>query len=202
MNASSCSEFMGLPDTRFQRLPLRYQVVESDRDHVRRIVEATGFFHAHEVDVAVELVDDRLRKGDASGYWFVFVEHEGQPVAYSCYGPIACTVGSFDVFWIAVDPAFQGAGIGRALLRQTEVMIQSAGGRRIYVETSGRPQYQPTREFYARCGYSLVAELPDFYDAGDSKLVLVKRLESACEVPSTRQTAVRGDGYSDLGRPN
>ena len=24
-------------------------------------------------------------------------------IGYVCYGPIACTVGSFDLYWIAVD---------------------------------------------------------------------------------------------------
>ena len=43
---------------------LRSQVTPSDRDAVRRIVETTGFFRADEVDVAVELVDEALAKGE------------------------------------------------------------------------------------------------------------------------------------------
>ena len=54
-------------------LTLRYEVAEADIQRVREIVDSTGFFHPPEVDVAVELVEERLRRGDASGYFFAFV---------------------------------------------------------------------------------------------------------------------------------
>ena len=50
-----------------RHLTLRYDVIEADFTRVREIVESTGFFHPSEVDVAVELVEERLRRGDASG---------------------------------------------------------------------------------------------------------------------------------------
>ena len=42
-------------------LTLRYEVTEADISCVRAIVESTGFFHPAETDVAVELVEERLR---------------------------------------------------------------------------------------------------------------------------------------------
>lgn len=158
------------------RFSLRYEVNSNDRRIVREIVESTGFFHPHETEIAVELVDERLRRSDESGYHFVFVESGGQTLAYSCYGPIACTTGSYDIYWIAVRPDCQGRGLGQSLMVLTESLIAMHGGRRIYVETSGRPDYQPTRRFYERCQYTRAAELPDFYDQGDSKVIYVKRL--------------------------
>jgi D-alanine-D-alanine ligase len=157
----------------------RERVTESDRDCVRQIVESTGFFAPYEVEVAVELVDERLGKGIASGYHFLFAEHHGTVVGYSCFGPIACTEGSFDLYWIAVDDAMRGRGIGRQLMSASERAIAAQGGRRIYVETSGREQYAPTRAFYRRCGYRDEATLKDFYAVGDDKLILVKVLSRA-----------------------
>jgi D-alanine-D-alanine ligase len=153
---------------------LRYDAVEDDRVQVHRIVEATGFFSPAEVDVAVELVDERLRRGDASGYYFVFAERDGTAAGYACYGPIAGTTASFDLFWIAVHPRWQGAGLGRLLLAESERLIARAGGRRVYIETSQRAQYVPTRSFYERGGYSLEAILKDFYAPGDDKAIFVK----------------------------
>ncbi len=46
----------------------------------------------------------------------------------------------------------------------------------VYVETSTRPQYAPTRSFYLACGYHLVAELPDFYAPRDGKAIFLKIL--------------------------
>ncbi|HUG90500.1 MAG TPA: GNAT family N-acetyltransferase [Planctomycetaceae bacterium] len=155
---------------------LRSDVAAADRDHVRWIVESTGFFRPDEVDVAVELVDERLAKGPPSGYEFVFAERDGRTVGYACYGPIACTIGSYDLFWIAVDRADQRGGLGRRLLEAAEDAIRRAAGRHIYIETSNRPQYASTRGFYERCGYRLAAVLPEFYAPGDDKVIYVKDL--------------------------
>ncbi len=150
---------------------LRSKVTSADRDAVRRIVEATGFFRADEVEVAVKRIDEGLAKGEASGYYFIFAEFDGEIVGYACYGPIACALGSYDLYWIAVDPQRQGQGIGQVLLREAERQIALQGGRHIYIETSGRPQYTPTRAFYERCGYEVAAVLPEFYDRDDDKVI-------------------------------
>lgn len=153
---------------------LRDEVQSGDAALIRGIVESTGVFHAFEVDVAVELVEDRLQNGTASGYHFLIAERPDGAAGYVCYGEIACTSGSYDVYWIAVTKACQGAGLGRALLTMTEQRIAARGGRKIYLETSGRPDYLPTRTFYERCQYTQAAELPDFYADHDAKIVYVK----------------------------
>jgi len=156
---------------------LRSQVLATDREAVRQIVASTGFFAPYEVDVAVELVDERLAKGAASGYHFLFAEQDGAMVGYACYGPIACTQCSYDLFWIAVDATRQRSGWGRRLLAASERRIRDAGGRRVYIETSNRPQYASTRVFYERCGYVCEAVLRDFYAPGDDKVIYVRTLD-------------------------
>ena len=154
----------------------RYQVLPADREDVRRIVDSTGFFYPDEVDMAVELVQAHLEQGIASGYHFVFVQEDDGVHGYTCYGPIACTRGSFDLYWIAVDKTRQQQGLGRELLKHTETCIQAAGGMRIYIETSARELYRPTQRFYEGCGYTAEARLKDFYAPGDSKIIYVKHL--------------------------
>lgn len=156
---------------------IRCEVTDSDRQLVRQIVESTGYFSAAEADVAIELVEERLAKGDSSGYHFLFMDIEGSPAGYACFGPIACTVHSFDIYWIAVHKDYQRAGIGRRLMELCEDRIRQMNGRQIYVETSGREQYASTRHFYHRCGYEIAAVFPDFYDQGDDKMVFLKVVE-------------------------
>ena len=153
---------------------LRYEVKPSDLLTIRKIVESTGFFHSYEVDIAVDLVEERLRRGNSSGYHFIIAENDSSAGGYVCYGEIACTSGSYDVYWIAVTKESQGCGLGRALMKLTEERIAASGGRRIYLETSGRTDYLPTRRFYERCSYDKAAELPDFYAENDSKVIYVK----------------------------
>ena len=154
----------------------RTSVRPEDAQIVRALVESTGFFAPHEVEVAVELVTEHLARGTASGYHFVFAELDGRTVGYACYGPIACTLHSFDLYWIVVHRDFRGKGLGRQLLAEAEQRVLQAGGHRVYIETSSRELYAPTRGFYERCGYVAEARLRDFYAPGDDKVVYVRAL--------------------------
>ncbi len=159
-----------------EKLAFRDQVRADDAAAVGGIVTSTGFFHDHEVAVAVELVEERLAKGPSSGYLFLFAEQAGRTVGYCCYGEIPCTQGSFDLYWIAVHDFCRGRGIGGRLLREAEQRIAGQKGRAIWVETSGQQKYLSTREFYLRCGYQEEAVLKDFYAAGDDKVIYAKHL--------------------------
>jgi ribosomal protein S18 acetylase RimI-like enzyme len=147
-----------------------------DPARIKEIVSSTGYFRDDEIIVAVELVEEWLAKGDESGYEFFFAEVGGETVAYSCYGLIPCTLHSYDLYWIAAHKDFMNKGIGHALLRETENAIWKAGGTGIYVETSSKSQYAPTRAFYEKNGYILKARYEDFYDRGDDKVVYIKRV--------------------------
>jgi len=158
-------------------ISFRYDVLSDDCETVREIVEATGYFTPSEVAVAVELVQENLTKGAAaSGYYFVFAMRGARTIGYVCYGPIPCTVSSFNLYWIAVHPGFQGRGLGKALMRESESRIRAAGGARIYIDTSYKAQYEDTRGFYQSLGYELDALLRDFYSEGDDKVIYRKIL--------------------------
>ena len=148
----------------------------SDMDRVREIVVSSGFFSEAEVEVAVELVQERLNKGVESGYYFLFAEQDQKVAGYSCFGPIPCTVESYDIYWIAVQQELRRSGLGVEILKNVEERIREMGGKRIYVETSSRQQYRPTRSFYSRCGYRREATLENFYSSGDHKVVYLRVL--------------------------
>ena len=58
---------------------LTFRTIPEKRDikRIREIVVSTKFFYDHEVDVAVELIEERLGKGESTGYHFVFAEVDG-----------------------------------------------------------------------------------------------------------------------------
>ncbi len=159
-------------------LTLRDSVHAADVAAVRAIVTATGFFSPQEATVAGELVEERLARGPASGYQFVFTEDADGLAGYVCFGPIPLTVASYDLYWIVVRPDLQRGGLGRRLLLHVETEIVRLGGMTLYADTSSRPQYAPTRAFYRRAGFAPAAELPDFYAPGDSRIIFAKRLLS------------------------
>jgi acetoin utilization deacetylase AcuC-like enzyme/GNAT superfamily N-acetyltransferase len=165
------------PEKKLHGLSFRFKVMEADCSRIRQLAAVTGFFSAQEIAVAEELAAERLSKGEASGYHFIFAEHYGRLAGYLCYGPIPCTVGSFDLYWIAVHPDFQRQGVGRRLLAEAEAKIKELGGTRVYVDTSQRVQYASTRAFYEGLGYRLESVLSDFYAPGDGKVVYLKTFD-------------------------
>ena len=158
-------------------ISFRTEPQEKDIESIREIVVSTGFFYDHEVEVAVELIDERLRKGESSGYYFVFAEVEGEMAAYSCFGHDEMTRSCFDLYWIVTHEKFRGKGIGKKLLEKTYIEAGKLGCTMIIAETSGRDHYKPTRLFYDSAGYTLEATIRDYYDKGDDKCIYVKRLD-------------------------
>ena len=156
---------------------LREELRPADPDRIRNLAAATGFFSREEAEVAAELAEERLTRGAASGYHFLLAEEAGELLGFACFGPIPCTRGAYDLYWIVVRPDRQGGGLGRRLLTAAEARIAAAGGRRVYIDTSSRPQYAPTRAFYRACGFREEALLAGFYDQGDGKTIFCKVLD-------------------------
>ena len=159
-----------------QQVQLRTELKALDRSAIEQILKTTGFFSQVEQDIALELIDDRLQVGEASDYHFVVAEVAGKVAGYSCFGSVPCTLSSWDLYWIAVSPGLQGSGVGRKLVVATEEEARKLGATRMYVDTSGRAQYEPTRAFYERCGYERAATFPDFYAPADAKVVYQKEI--------------------------
>ena len=152
----------------------REQPLESDIQSIASILLTSGFFNAEEQEVGVSLVRERLEQGESCEYYFQFAQVGTSVRGYTCFGPIPGTKSSYDLYWIAVDTTYRGQGLGTLLLRQTEQEIGKRGGTRIYIETSSTELYVPTRSFYERNGYILEAELKDYYEPNDNKLIYVK----------------------------
>ncbi len=153
------------------RLLWRRRPLAQDAAAVARLVRASGFFNPAEVAVARELVGERLAKGLASGYRFWFAQQGESLAGYACYGPIAGAEGSWDLYWIVVDRALRGRGLGGRILDRVASSAAAAGCRRLYADTSSRPQYGPTRAFYQARGFMEQARLPAFYAPGEDKVI-------------------------------
>lgn len=138
---------------------------------------ATGFFNAAEVTIVREMLDAFFEKPCPDEYlWLVYRDApDAPPLGYACYGPASMAVGTYDLYWIAVDRAHQAKKIGSALLLYLEEDLARRGARQLYIETSDKPLYTPTRAFYERRGYALVAHFRDYYDVGDGKVIYCKR---------------------------
>jgi D-alanine-D-alanine ligase len=164
------------PATEHLQRHWRADVQQRDIEAVHALLGRTGVFSAEEQAVAAELVETTLQQGAAAGYEFIFAETGDKLDAYACFGAIPGAPGRYDLYWIAVCPDTRRQGLGREVLARIEQVMRDAGASRVYLDTAGRAAYRPTHAFYHSCGYRTIAELEDYYAAGDNKLILMKEL--------------------------
>ena len=151
-----------------------------DRAALHDALAACPEFDAHEVEVALELLDHQL--GGGSEYTHLVAEDPASACAgpgtaggYVCIAPIPLTDHAWNLYWICVHPRLQGHGLGRALVAAAEAHAASRGGQLLVLETSGRDAYVHTRRFYEACGWKEEARLRDFYRPGDDVVYYVRR---------------------------
>ncbi|MBX6364027.1 MAG: GNAT family N-acetyltransferase [Gemmatimonadetes bacterium] len=148
----------------------------AQRAAVRSLLERTNVFRPDEIDVALEVLDSYF---DHPGRDYTAVgafTHGGDLLGYVCYGPTPCTLGTWDLYWIAVAPEQHGRGTGTLLLSEVERRLALVDARLVILETSSQPAYEPTRRFYQARGYVEVARVPDFYAPGDDRVIFAKRI--------------------------
>jgi len=154
-------------------------MVPSDKDgaQIHAITTNTTVFSQEEMECVDELWEEYQAQGpERSGYYFLVEKENERVLGYACYGPRSLTSGTYDLYWIAVDPTARRGGVGRKLLVASEKAVRKLGGRLLVLETSGLPTYEPTRNFYFATGYKLEATLKDFYSEGDDLVIFTKHL--------------------------
>lgn len=176
------------PDAPFERDHDGVKLGPIERRHVDAIwqlLEATKVFRAEEIAVGVEVIQSYLdnpgQDYDAVGAF----TRDSSLLGYACWGATPCTVGTFDLYWIAVSPEAQGRGIGKLIMQEVERRLARANARLVLIETSSTDPYAPTRAFYRSLGYKEVARVPDFYLDGDDRVILARRLDGRSAERST-----------------
>ena len=115
------------------------------REALAEILRLTPEFTPDEQEVALELIDRTLTTEDTYRFW---VDAEGSDVrGYICYGPTPMTRGTFDLYWIAVHPAYKGKGVGRILVDAMENVLREEW-EYLYKTPIGRPDFDTRRDMF------------------------------------------------------
>lgn len=153
--------------------------VPTDTQKILRLSRSTNIFTASELVCLEEDMESFhagiYGEGD-DGDRVTACEQSGHVVGFAHYGPAPITDGTWFVYWIAVDQSSRAQGLGTIILKNLEQEIRREQGRMILIETSSKPHYEATRQFYLRKGYTLCSTIPDYYANGDSKCIFQKRL--------------------------
>lgn len=148
-----------------------------DITNLEKILVSTGYFYDFEIRSALEIAEHTVSAGtEESGYFWIKITEGDEIIAFACYGKNEFSLHSWELYWIAVHQDFRNCKLGKALLHEAEEKIRQKEGKILWIETSGRPLYNSTEEFYKGNGYKLQASLEDFYGPGDPKHIYARTL--------------------------
>ncbi|MEM7756684.1 MAG: GNAT family N-acetyltransferase [Cyanobacteria bacterium P01_A01_bin.40] len=142
-----------------------------DLPALKTVIDANELFPSNMLD---DMISDYFNNEDSHDYWFTY--DEDQPVAIAYCAPEKMTQGTWNLYLIAVHPNYQGSGRGTSMLQNIEQKLSSRGERILLVETSGLDSFNRTRAFYRQCGYEQEAQIREFYQAGEDKIIFRKSL--------------------------
>ena len=146
----------------------------ADRSSIEAILGKIEIFSGEEVSVAMELIDIAINIPAQQDYHIFVLEQDNQVTGYHCTGKRPLTEGTYDLYWIVVDPERAGKGSGTLLLKHAENFVAERNGRWLLAETSSRSGYEKTREFYRRNNYAVLANIADFYAKDDALYIFGK----------------------------
>ena len=151
-------------------------LARKDKAGLLSLLIKTKAFTSKEIDVAMELSDIVLKDKKQKDYTiYCAVNDEDTLLGYICYGPSPMTEGTFDLYWIAVDPDLQDQGVGSLLIDFLEGEVRKIQGRMALAETASISEYEKTQRFYLHKGFKEVARVPDYYYPGNDRITFCKR---------------------------
>lgn len=139
---------------------------------LQEVLNGTALFPS---EMLPDMVGGFLSDGQSSDIWLT-CETNDQAVGFCYATPEALAEGAWNMLAIAILPAEQGNGCGRAICQHLEAELKGRGQRILIADTSGTDEFTQTREFYRKNGYSEEARIRDFWAAGDDKVVFWKSL--------------------------
>lgn len=96
------------------------------------------------------------------------VAYEGErAVGFSCFGAV---YEEGELLMVAVDPAYQGRGIARQLLREGESQIRWHGVTKIHLEVASKNSVAIA--LYHKLGYEVVGRRKAYYPDGDDAVLM------------------------------
>lgn len=147
-------------------------VIKNDISDLKTVIETSGLFPPELLD---DMMADYFTNKESQDIWLTMVTNDS-PIAVAYCAPERLTDGTYNLYLIAVRKDQQGKGIGTQLTSYVESLLKSKGNRILLVETSGLPEFELTRMFYDKCGYSREAVIRDFYREGEDKVIFRKKL--------------------------
>jgi len=135
------------------------------------VLESSGQFDPDSIAYVMQTLESHLQN-PGEEIWFTAVDKE--PVGFAYCAPEPVTSGTWNLLMLWTKEGFEGKGLGKSLVSAIENELNNRDARLLIVETSQLPEFEAARNFYEKYGFTLEAEVKDFFAAGDNKLIYTK----------------------------
>lgn len=150
-------------------------LLKTDIAAVKNVLDAVALFPSELLD---EMTHSYFELENTTELWYTYTLQD-EPVAVMFVAPERMTVGTYNLYLIAVHPLHQSKGIGRTMVCALINLLKEKQGRLLLVETSGLPEFVATRRFYRQLDFHQEAVIREFYQQGEDKVIFWKKLYEA-----------------------
>jgi ribosomal protein S18 acetylase RimI-like enzyme len=124
-----------------------------------------------------EMTQDYFDSNSNNEIWLTY--NNPEPIGLLYCAPERMADGTHNALLLAIHKEHQGKGIGSELMAFLENHLRNQGERVLLVETSGLDEFEMTRQFYKNNNYEIIARIPEYYEAGDDKVIFYKNLNNS-----------------------
>ena len=104
----------------------------------------------------------------------IVAEREGEVVGFALFGEVAGSVGTGRIHFVSVSASSRLNSLGVQLCEAVVSDVTDAGSRLVIAEMPDDPILVSGRALLARCGFSEVGRVPDYYRDGVALVILAR----------------------------
>jgi len=139
------------------------------------IAKNTEMFGVEDLGMFTQFLQSAFDEdSDHQAKWLV--DDDGGVCAAACHTPEMMGQGVHNILFIGVLSSKRTQGRAKSLLKWIERALSTQGARMVLIETSSLEQFIPARTLYDRSGYLIEAQIRDFYNPAEDKIVFKKVL--------------------------
>ena len=104
----------------------------------------------------------------------IIAQRDGEVVGFALYGKVAGSVGTGRIHFVSVSASSRLNAVGVQLCEAVVGDLADAGARIVIAELPDDPILVSGRALLARCGFSEVGRVPDYYADGVALIILAR----------------------------
>ncbi|MFH1287086.1 MAG: GNAT family N-acetyltransferase [bacterium] len=154
-----------------------------EKETYLEIAKKTSVFNSAEIEILEEVLTDCFDNPKTTYILFEEVNEVGAIhelpllLGFAIFGRSPMTKFSWDIYWMVVDKESQRKGVGKKIQKRIEnYVLKQDKKANLCIETSSKPEYAATRNFYKNTGFEEIGQIPDFYKENDSLVIFHKSL--------------------------